>query len=244
MKNKEKLFIVILAMLVQGYTNVEIFTGFYANWPKPLLFLLGIEPITVYRVLIIWYIVFISLSFFFWGEISEKLDGFGKYIIIRNYSKTKFILYQYLSIALNLLGLIVFQFFIYYIMFAVLQKQLDFTVNLLQVGQALWIYFLTFLTLLIFQMVLELYVSSQTALLVTNMYVVFSVLLAGVLFKYQKAQLLLYILLPNFAMVLRTDIRNTEAFTINYFPAVFILILLLTIMAGLSIHRIKTKDFY
>lgn len=244
MKNKEKFLIVVMATLVESYSFVEMFTGVYRDWLPPFFFLLGVEPVTIYRVFTMWYIFFVCLSLFFSGNISEKLNGFGKYMLIRNYSKTKILLDQYLSIALKLLGFIVFQILVFYIMVSVLQRSLDLTATFLQIGQALLVYFLTFLTLFLVQMVLELYVSPQTSLLVVNMYVVFSVLLAGVLFKFERMQPLLYFLLPNFAMALRTDIRNPVDFTIHYLPAFCVLIILLSVVVVLSIQRIKSKDLY
>jgi hypothetical protein len=244
MKIKGKFLLLTIAMFVQSYSIVQMFKPVYHHWPAPFFFLLGVEPETIYIVLLMWYVVFVSLSFYFLGNVSENLHGFGKYMLIRNFSKTKFILNQYIAIAVKLLGFLFLQAGVYYLVATIMRHQTSGPVDVSQLIKASFIYYLTLLVLLLLQMMLELFVTPQNSLLFVNMYVVFSIVLAGVLFTFKRMQPLLYVLIPNFMMSLRTDILNGQHFTIHYSMAVIVLFLLLAAIIGLSMQRIKTKDIF
>lgn len=65
MKTNGKLFLLTIAMLVQSYSIVQMFQPVYHHWPAPFFFLLGVEPETIYIVLLMWYVVFVSLFLLF-----------------------------------------------------------------------------------------------------------------------------------------------------------------------------------
>ena len=245
MKSKGFLFIIILAMLMQSFLSFNMLADRYdGKFPTALIFLLGIEPKTEYTPFILWYFVFVSISFYFTGDIAESLSGYGKYMLIRQYNKVKWIIRRFLTIAIKLFGFSILQSILSFFTVSIwLQKQVEFShFNMLL--KALSIYYLTLLSLLLLQMLLELYIEPQIALVSVNIYVVFSIALAGILFVYNKGQLLLYCLLPNYAMGLRTSIAPENSMFISYPVAVTVLFIILAIIVVISAKKIQVKDLY
>lgn len=240
----KKYSILTIAVIVQSIVLINMFTPIYSKWPTQFYFLFGIDRDTIYQMLIIWFMFYACLSFSFFGVLSQNLYGFGKYLLIRNYSKGKFLVNQYLSAALHIVIFMVIQCSIYGIMTLVMQKPLHLQVNMIKLGKALWLYYLTLLTLILLQMLLELYISSHFALVIINIYVIFSILFASIIFKYQLPEYLLYALLPNFMMGLRTDILNSKPITIHYSIALCVVLVLIVFMMILSIRKIKSKDIF
>jgi Protein of unknown function (DUF2705) len=245
MKNKGLFYIVAISMTIQSFMNSQLLARRYDEFPSAFTFLLGVQPETEYIIFMFWYLVFVSISFYFLGDISESLSGYGKYVLIRNYNKVKWIMIRYGSVAIRLLGFVLLHSIISLLITFILGKgQGPFLDGIIMVTKAIFIYYLTLLVLLSFQMLLELYINPQISMLIVNMYVVFSVLLAGLFFTYHKGELLLYALIPNYSMGLRLDIMSDSSFIIYYPTAMVILLVIMAVILVFSKQKITEKDLF
>lgn len=90
------------------------------------------------------------------------------------------------------------------------------------------------------QMALELHFTEEVSLLLINVYVLFSVTLGGVLLSTQKLTWILYFLLPNFAMYVRSDVLETGGIsTVNAYIVLTVMTIILTV---LTYRRLKKID--
>ncbi|MGE1164471.1 DUF2705 family protein [Peribacillus simplex] len=245
MKHKYYLLVISLAFSMQSYFLIHNFNERNSNYLHPFfLFVLGVEPITQYTNFLIWFFVFISISFYFSGIISENINGYGKYMLVRNTQKLKWIMGLYYLTTIRLFGLVVLQFTFFILSSFIFTQNLETFPSIIMLVKVVFIYFLTLLFLIFLQMYLELYTSPQVSLLSVNFYVVLSILLAGVIFLHNQGELLLYGLIPNFAMGLRLDVISDENFIISYPIALLILGLVVLLILYFSIRKIEAKDIY
>jgi hypothetical protein len=149
------------------------------------------------------------------------------------------------SIAIKIIFILLIQTSIYYLTMLFIDHDLH-SVEWILLFKSLLIYYVTMLTLILLQIGLELYISPQIAFLIVNIYVVFSILLAGLIFDYRAYayKSLLYFLIPNFMMGLRTDIMNRQDFIIEFNYAIPLLVLYIFTVICLSLQKIMKKDFY
>ncbi|QTL52610.1 DUF2705 family protein [Priestia aryabhattai] len=243
MRNDMKNSILILACIFQSYSFVTFFSSFYNQWGDTPYYLMGVPTETAYPLMIMWYIVFSSISLYFSGELYEKIHGFGKYILVRNYNKKIFLLKFMGAIAIKLLFILAVQTFIYYLTMLIIHHHL-YPLKWMLLFKSFSIYYITMMTLVLLQIVLELYITPQVTFLIINMYVVFSILLAGLIFEHKAFEPLLYILIPNFMMGLRTDVINQQDFIIWFNYAILFLFIYISIIVCISLKKIMKKDFY
>lgn len=236
-------FILVFACIFQSYSFVSFFSSFYNQWGQIPSYLMAIPTEASYPLMIMWYIVFSSISLYFSGELYDKLHGFGKYILVRNYNKKMFFLRFMGSIAIKIIFILIIQTSIYYLTMLFIDHDLH-SIEWLLLFKSLLIYYITMLALILLQIGLELYISPQIAFLIVNIYVVFSILLAGLIFDYRAYKSLLYFLIPNFMMGLRTDIINQQDFIIEFNYAIPLLVLYISTIICLSLQKIMKKDFY
>lgn len=236
-------FILIFSCVFQSYSFVAFFSSFYNQWGHIPSYLMAIPTEASYPLMIMWYIVFSSISLYFSGELYDKLHGFGKYILVRNYNKKMFFLRFIGSIAIKIIFILIIQTSIYYLTMLFIDHDLH-SIEWLLLFKSFLIYYITMLTLILLQIGLELYISPQIAFLIVNIYVVFSILLAGLIFDYRAYKSLLYFLIPNFMMALRTDIINQQDFIIEFNYAIPLLVLYISTIICLSLQKIMKKDFY
>ncbi|MFZ7121542.1 MAG: DUF2705 family protein [Eubacteriaceae bacterium] len=238
MKNNYRIFIILVVTILYNVNVIFryqepalsfIFKGAYA----------GID----YMGEMIWFFLFISVSFYFVGNIEDRFYGFGIYEMVRGAKRSIILLKCYAVAGLQLLFITIGQIAITIILSKIVKVDIfkeDFSTFILYFAM----YFFTVYTLILIQLFLELYVKPQIAMLALNIYVVFSISLAGVLYKYKELNSVLYGLIPNFAMSLRTSVINKDIFAINYkIAAVFLGFILLCIVIS-SIKRIQRKDIY
>ncbi|MFE3892607.1 DUF2705 family protein [Priestia sp. YIM B13446] len=243
MRNNMRNFILIFSCIFQSYSFVAFFSSFYNQWGHIPSYLMAIPTEASYPLMIVWYIVFSSISLYFSGELYDKLHGFGKYILVRNYNKKMFFLRFMGSIAIKIIFILIIQTSIYYLTMLFIDHDLH-SIEWLLLFKSLLIYYITMFTLILLQIGLELYISPQIAFLIVNIYVVFSILLAGLIFDYRAYKSLLYFLIPNFMMGLRTDIINQQDFIIEFNYAIPLLVLYISTIICLSLQKIMKKDFY
>lgn len=237
MKSRKFFLFVLLTIIIQ-----VIFTSKFNLINTQFPFLDGV-PITStfgleYRYLLNWYLPIISMSFYFSGYLSELVKAQSVVFFIRNYSKSKWILKQYLSMILVLFTFVVFQA----LLFAFTTSD-NLVFSFENFSKSFLIYFLTLVTLFSMQQLLELYIKSEFAHLAINIYIVLSVLLAEKV--YHASTFFSYFLLPNYGMGFKNGLSQVPEFkiySVDYFNAIIILIFIQLIVIGLSFRRIKNMD--
>ncbi|MCY8935673.1 DUF2705 family protein [Peribacillus frigoritolerans] len=245
---QEKISIFMFMMLISIIQSIQLISTTheaYPNWPIPFQLLISIPTESSMSFLIIWYIGFVTVSFFVKGSIKDNIEGYGKYILVRNYNKFKFILRSLSSVSLWVLGLTIFQFLIFYLVsiFINLKTPYFYWDNTL-LGKALPLYILTIICLVLLQIVLELYFSPVTALLVINCYVTLSITSWSYLSFINKGNVIIYFGIPNYMMALRTDTFVKGGLGINQDIALLIIGLMICIIPLMILRKIKKMDIY
>ncbi|MFE4525828.1 DUF2705 family protein [Cytobacillus firmus] len=242
MKSKNLFIIIFLSFALQCWILYPILMENYPDFPTGLNYLLGVPPVIYYQMLMFWYITFASISFYYSGSFKEALSGFGQYLLVRSSNRVQWILLQYFIVGVKLLVILILQTGVSYLLVFFFQLNIDLIINTLLL-KAILIYYLTFLFLLISQLFLELYFNPQIGFLIINTYVVGSILGASLLFKYKIHGVLIYLLVPNYAMISRLDLLSKNSLVINFVPALTIIISLILIVLIFSITSIKRIDF-
>ncbi|MBT2259804.1 DUF2705 family protein [Priestia megaterium] len=241
MKNKGLFLIILISFTLQSIINGPILAEFYPFFSKEYTFLLGLPQATQYQMLMLWYLTFASISFYFSGRIKDILYGYGKYIMIRNYDRVKWVIVRYIKAAIMLATIVLLKIVISHLVVGIFQAHWELEINML-LFKSLVIYYLTFLFLLLLQLLLELYLNSQIAFLFVNTYVVGAILTAGLLFKYKLDSLYLYFLIPNYAIASRLNITSNSSVIISYFPALIVIVSLITLVLIVSVNKVKKMD--
>lgn len=234
------LFLFVLATIILQATIVYNSELLYTNFP----FLDGVPVTTSFllenRYLLTWYLPVVSMSVYFTGYLGDTLGKYGKILMVRNYSKEKWVLKQYIHTATNLLVFVLCQIFVYYwLSIGYPLLSLEVTIKLVVM------YYLTLLSLFSFQLLLELYISPQISQLAVNTYIIFSIFLTSNMFEYNLPKMYYYLMLPNYGMGLRTGLSDIDNFsnTVMEFSIGFIIIILFQIVITLlSVNRIKKID--
>jgi hypothetical protein len=210
-----------------------------------LIFSIPNAPVPISNF-IIWYISFSIISFFFFmGTIRENVNGFGKYILIRNYSKTKFILNLIFKVIIKILGMLAISIFVFYLYGNFMNiNSVSMHMDAL-ILKAMLLNILTIIGLILFQLVLELYFFSPiTSLLINNIYVVISIAAWTYLHYIFDGKFLLYLGIANFMTALRTSPFFTENFVINQSFALIIIFIIICFLILVAIKRIRKIDIY
>lgn len=245
MKNRSLLLIVVITMIIQSYSLPEKYiANFKDEIPVTFFFLLGVPLEINYSILMMWCLVFTSISFYFSGYLSDIINNYGPYILVRNANKTEWLLKTYLSIAVRLLALVFLQTVIWILILYILKYDALSFYNIPLIIKSVFIYYLSLLAIIILQTSLELYLSPEIAMLLINLYVILSILVKYLLYNHGANVVFSYFLIPNFANVLQTDLFNNNYFVIKYQYAFFTLSVLILITIVISIKTLKRKDFY
>ncbi|MGP7817835.1 DUF2705 family protein [Niallia sp. 01092] len=242
MKGRSLFFIILIAFTLQCWMYGPIIAKWYPEIPDGLNFFMGIPLLADYRLLMFWYLSFVSISFYFSGNVKEVLNGYGQYLMVRNYNRVKWIILRYFWVAIKLMALIFIQSVVSYYITFFFYSNSEFIVNIL-ILKAILMYYITFLFLLILQLYLELYFSPQIAFLSINTYVVGAIIGADLMFKYNIKGFFIYLLIPNYAMGSRLNIFSNSLVIIHYIPALITIITLIGIVLIFSVKRIKSIDF-
>lgn len=242
MRIKERSFVFVSFLLIVQ----AIFLHRFNQLEVPLLFLEGVpvsmQSSIMYQLLTYWYIPVVGMSFYFSGRVHDHLVGYGQLILIRNYSKNKWMIQLY-----GRLYLFIFIFVFLEICFSWISKQGLATVfarpSLLV--QQIVAYSLTLIVLFSIQMFLELYLPAQVAQLIINLYIIFTILMTYYNESLNGWTVFNYFGIPNYGMGLRTGTTALNEFGRSLVPltnGTAILIAIELCILYLSARRIKFMD--
>lgn len=236
-KNKRLFVLVLLSIIVQiiflKLSNLEI-----SQFP----FLDGVpltsSRILTYQYLLYWYFPVIVMSFYFSGNLRESIRSKGIPYITRRYSKSIFMIKQFLSMFFTLLFFIAFQFFIFKL-FKI--NTYDLSINTYM--YMMIIYVGSLVVIFSIQMYMELLFKSEIAQLIVSIYVLAPTLLSA---EFQKAAMLLnYFFLSNYAMGLRNGLNDLDVLSsniVNSSYGMISIVFLEILFVWLSIQRFKKLD--
>lgn len=228
-------FLFVLVTILMQTIFINKFNLLYSGYP----FLDGV-PATPseslnYRYLLNWYLPIISMSFFFTGYLKDTIYTYGPSFFIRSYSKPKWVMKRLCYLAVILGFFVLFQW-----MLSIVTIQ-EWTFP----AFALLAYFLTLYLLFSMQLLLELYLKSEIAQLVINIYIVFSILVSSHLDSSLLGEGNNYFFVPLYGMGFRnglSDIIQFQTHDIHLFSGFVILIVLLLGVALISMLKVKKMD--
>lgn len=238
-QNKKLFIFVLLSILIQSYL---IYKSDMLYSSLPFTDGVPISPsfVIINRYLINWYLPVVAISFYISGYMEESLSKYGKFLIVRSYSKTLWVLNQFSKLVINLFLFASFQLISFWVgPFLEIRYSFDHLILLIS------LYYLTLLTLFCIQIYLELFLSQQLSLLIVNGYIILSIVISSSFSNGKTGGLLNYFLLPNFGMGLKNGLSSVNAFqptNLNYLFCLIILITLIFIIVALTIRRFNRVD--
>ncbi|RYL87313.1 DUF2705 family protein [Sporolactobacillus sp. THM19-2] len=241
MRINERSFLFVLVLIIIQSLLSHRFDPLNA----PFLFLEGV-PVSMqsgimYQLLIYWYIPIVGMSFYFCGKVHETLVSYGQLKIIRNFSKSRWMLGFYGRLYLFVLIFVLIQVCCTWISNQGWATDLARPVIL----QQLILYILALIVLFSMQMFLELFVNGQVAQLITNLYIILTILLTYFNYSFHGWSVLNYLGIPNYGMGLRTNLTTLNTFGEALVPSeigMIILIFIESCILYFSIRRIKVMD--
>lgn len=219
----------------------------YYDWDSSLFnsntifTLVGLESRFNYMLLAIWYLFQVSISFYFVGFFRTYIKDYGIYILVRSSSKhiliaNRFIkLFQLVSI-FSLFQVIINLCIIYFV-----GNRGSLTGNYIENFTGLVLYILTNIIIFMFQAICELWISEKIALVISNTYILVSVVLGGVILENGWKSLILYSLIPNLGMQCRLNLLHAH---INKIELLIYYLLIIIIMYVVAIRKIRKMDIF
>lgn len=241
LKNRALFILVVIIMIIQA-VFLNHFDTLYSSFP----FLDGVPITSSYalenKFLVYWYLPIVAMSFYFTGYCNDVLKTYGKVIIIRNYGRTRWLYHRFGSMMIVTFIFVVIQVLIFRFLLT------DSTINLevIEVIKLLAMYFLTLSTLFALQLAMELFISPQVSQLIVNAYIVVSILITKQIYLIGGG-FIYYLLLPNYAMGFRNGLTSIPEFQtpiISYPISITVLIIIIALIVGFSISRIKKIDIF
>lgn len=235
MKFNKMFFFVILSIIAQ-----RLIINIYLPESNIFSFLNGIPFGTNFKYLntymLSWIIFILSTLSYFSGNLTKLLNGYGKLLIIRNYSKTKLILCEISKLYLMLFLFIIIQFFVFW------NPNISFYSNdMYSILLMSLLYFFTVIILILIQFFLELFISAEISTICIYIYTVFSVIFYNIIYiNNPNLNLFYYILIPNLAMSYRNGLIDNNFNLVN----LIVLILYQFLLILFSIIKIRKTELF
>jgi len=187
--------------------------------------------------LIGWYISIGASSFILLGHISDSLFDYGKYIILRGKSRISWLM----SKAIHMWRVVLVLAFSQLIVSTFFQTILESNpvLELTHLFEGILFYVLTIMAILSIQMILELYIKSQLAFILTNCYVLLSITIVE---GFSQKKVLFYVFFPNLSMSFRNGIivnPNLQEIMGQFNELRLFLVVIILFLLCLSVIRIK-----
>ncbi|WP_285769018.1 DUF2705 family protein [Peribacillus sp. SI8-4] len=236
----KRIFLTMLIVILLQILLFDHFDGSIADLTGYMI-VSGVPISNKFVLLGTWYMFFAGLSFLSLGYMRKYISGYGVYLMIREKSRVKLGFRRIGNLLILISGLSIIQFFVSIIFAYITNEDQAFFYD--DVHSFFWIaglYMMSNFVLIFIQMALELHATEEVALLLVNVYVLFSVTLGGVLLSTQKLTWILYFLVPNFGMYVRSDVLETGG--ISPVQAYIVLTLMTIILTVLTYGRLKKID--
>ncbi|KWW20429.1 MULTISPECIES: DUF2705 family protein [Peribacillus] len=236
----KRIFLLMLIIILLQILLFDYFDGSIADLTGYMI-VSGVPVSNKFVVLGTWYMFFAGLSFLSLGYMRKYISGYGVYLMIREKSRVKLGFRRIGNLMILIFGLSSIQFLFSIVFAFITNEEQAFFYDDFQ--SFIWIaslYMLSNFVLIFIQMALQLHVTEEVALLLTNVYVLVSVTLGGVLLSAQKLTWLLYFLVPNFGMYVRSDVLEMGG--ISAVHAYIVLTVMTLILTVLTYGRLKKID--
>lgn len=238
LSNYKKYGYIIIAILLQriylNYLNLEFLNGAYTVNGVQIF-----ENISATgQLLTIWFLPVYFIFNVFSGKVSDALTGYGTLLIVRDYKKSKLVLKAFIKIMLELALILILQIVVFYIGTFNFGKSSIYNIFL-----RLILYFLTFLTLILIQVLLENYVDSKISTIIVSIYIILSVMASN--FNYMlhcTNKFLHYLFIPNYAMAYRNGLICSKYNIVHYDVCLITLLLLIPALLYIEFRLIQKKD--
>ncbi|MBC1936424.1 DUF2705 family protein [Listeria grandensis] len=197
-------------------------------------FLAGV-PMTVSAVttsiyLMVWYLPIVALGFYFTGFVKDSLSQYGVLLLVRQYSKWRWLLKRFLYLIIVTGIFVSLQVAVHICFF---QKGMPFSEAILV---AVFFYFVTLIVLFSIQVTLEIVTDVQIAFLVVNIMAICSVLAMPSLMVMHAPKLVVYFLFTNLGM----DYRRGEISTM--IETMLVLLAIEIVCISIAMYKIKKID--
>ncbi|MCO7175012.1 DUF2705 family protein [Sporolactobacillus kofuensis] len=243
-KNKRFILLFFIGItFFQAWTMIPGLHDFKPDWPVSLAFMISVSNNSALILMMDWYFSFGVISFFMMGMLKKDLYGFGKYMLVRNYNRKKFIVLKLVKTLALGIGFILIQVGIFSVVGELFLNDETY-IYWYENVYALPFYILIVVFLLMSQLILELVFSEITSFLIINIYVTLSLSFWNYLQAIGKWTWLIYFFVPNAMFPLRTNHYIHQGLFIETVLSLVIVCTLITILIFFATRLIKKVDIY
>lgn len=237
----KKVYLLFLGVIIQIYILQFLYHSyFFENVNSLLLFNvygLGVSYQLLYQAYS--YFFFGMVSFYFMGSMKKHTEYYGVFQLYRGKGNLTFLGFHYFKTILGISAVLLLETTLFIIYNLITNMGLKFIITQSEVkGLILWL--LTFTALIMLQMTLELFMDDTIAVVLINIYVLISIALGSVLLE--RGSSLLYLLIHNFSMYLRSDELYPES-PLEFMTEIIILIIIMISCFCISLVRLRKKDY-
>lgn len=236
--SKLPIILILLAILVQrmcfGFSQGEYFVIPFASDMKIY------DPDSFNLLQLIYSFFPIPfLLFIFWGYGRNLIEGYGKLLLVRSYSRSRLVLVTILKISLLLLAIVLYQTLIFSLGNEKWQA-LEGKSYLL----SLCFYYITLLCIIFTQFCIELHTNSQYANAIVNAFTIFALIAGHYFIPNDQSGIAVRIFLPNLAFASRNGILQQSYMTISASMAALTLLLILSVLITIAMISYRKKDIF
>lgn len=176
------------------------------------------------------------LLMLFSGDMKNLTEGYGKLLIIRNYSKRRLVLEMMIRTIVKVIIFVVFMGCV----FTLFKDEEWSGLHIVSQGKALVMYGLTLTAIILIQYILELYLETQYANIAVIIGIVVSLFISGA--ELEKYWFTNFVLFPNLAFAQKNGIISNEATEgIIGYTCIWI-IFINFILGGIILRKFTKKD--
>lgn len=202
----------------------------------------GVPKNNQYILLAIWYIVPAAITFLFMGYFKQFVNEYGIYILSRGSTRINLGFRRNLKVIYITFGVVLSHILVSCLLSWFLGARGYFIGNGQLFFKMLLLYSFSIAVLALLQMTIELWVSPQVALLCTNIFLLSSVILGGLILDEGKNLWMLFLFFPNLGMLFRVDLLMKLSGPMFFLKATACLVIYLIGLVAMTELRIKKMD--
>lgn len=228
-KYKSLLFLFIVSVITQNIS-------FYATNMEPFTFILGFSSAALSELNILDILLLLTpvvmIIYFFAGTLKDFTNGYGKLLIIRNYSKKKFVSKILFKTFIRIIFLTLIQYIINYLF-----NYNNFHLHTSLIKPTL-MYILTIFCIILFQILIEFYIDSQYANLILVLYVISSFVVKKFIYKLYCVQAIF------FPSLLFEGFDGLHGYGLAFLPSLLIMCFCTAALIVLNLKAVEKADIF